>query len=61
MAFNGGIPLRATDPLTSDLLVRVEPFNFVPWCPDNKLEWNCEWVNRPEFAFLFCMLVLFAA
>ena len=59
--YYGGIPLRATDTDTSDLLVHVEPFNFVPWCPDNELEWNCEWVNRPEFVFFFCMLVLFAA
>ena len=59
--FYGDIPLHATHPHTSELLVRVEPFNFVPWCPDNKLEWNCEWVNRPEFAFLLCMLVLIAA
>ena len=59
--YYGGIPLRATDTDTSDLLVHVEPFNFVPWCPYNELEWNCEWVNRPEFVFFICMLVLFAA
>ena len=59
--FYGGIPLRASGTDTSDLLVHVEPFNLVPWCSDIKLEWNCEWVNRPEFVFLFCMLVLFAA